>query len=359
MLACAGLIAGAPLDAPLGAQRLLDATPNTRPTWTMGRWEPALVLSHRFEFVSGGDELLNLPLITLGTAVHERVALGVDFTSNSETASAHLGGNEAQWWLAVRGPAGTRGHVSGLLAYNSAAGSVDGAVTARARTGWVSWIAEARTFSDAFGAGETGVAGAGGMILHLTSYLAVSGDVGGAFGRSALGTVWSGGVTLAIPGTRHQFSFHAANSGAATLQGASRPKVLGPGDVRYGFAFVAPLGSGAQWARIFRRDMSEASSATARGGPARVDLRDIAFTPDTVRITVGGSVVWVNGDVVVHTVESDDGAWASGDLGSGARFTRTFTAPGTYRYHCDPHPHMRGVVVVSPAGSAAPITARR
>src|SRR5690606_22361339 len=137
-----------------------DATPNTRPAWTMGRWEPALVLSHRFEFVSGGDELLNLPLVTVGTAVHERVAVGIDFTSNSETAAAHLGGNEAQWWLAVRGPSGARGHVGGLLGYNSAAGSVDGAVTARARTAWVSWVAEARGFSDAFGGGEAGAAGA-------------------------------------------------------------------------------------------------------------------------------------------------------------------------------------------------------
>jgi plastocyanin len=316
----------------------------------MGRWEPALVLSHRFEFVSGGDELLNLPLVTVGTAVHDRVAVGVDFASNSETAAAHLGGNEAQWWLAVRGPAGAHGHVSGLLAYNSAAGSVDGAVTARARTGWVSWIAEARAFSDAFGAGEAGAAGAGGVILHLTPYLAVGGDVGQAFGRSALGTVWSGGVTLAVPGTRHQFSFHAANSGAATLQGASRPKVLGPGVVRYGFAFVAPLGSGAQWARIFRRREQGTAAAAAQRGSARVDLRDLAFKPDTVRISVGDSVLWVNGDLVVHSVEADDRSWVSGYLNAEQRYARTFTAPGTFAYHCGPHPHMRGVVIVAPAG---------
>jgi plastocyanin len=346
LILCAGLGAA----TPLAAQRLLDATPNTRPAWTMGRWEPALVLSHRFEFVSGGDELLNLPLVTVGTAVHDHVAVGFDFTSNSETAAAHLGGNEAQWWLAVRGPTGARGHVSGLVAYNSAAGSVDGAVTARARTGWVSWVAEARGFSDAFGAGGSGAAGAGGVILHLTPYLAVGGDVGQAFGRSALGTVWSGGVTLAVPGTRHQFSFHAANSGAATLQGASRPKVLGPGAVRYGFAFVAPLGSGAQWARIFRRGEPATAADAAQAGSVRVDLRDIAFKPDTVRVRVGDAVHWVNGDLVTHTVEADDGSWTSGDLRAEQRYTRTFTTPGSFPYHCGPHPHMRGVVIVAPAG---------
>lgn len=308
------------------------------------------MISHRFEFVSGGDEMLNLPLVTVGTAVHERVAVGIDFTSNSETAAAHLGGNEAQWWLAVRGPSGARGHVGGLLGYNSAAESVDGAVTARVRTGWVSWIAEARGFSDVFGTGAAGAAGAGGAILHLTPYLSVAGDVGQAFGASGLGTVWSGGVTFAIPGTRHQFSFHAANSGAATLQGASRPKVLGPGAVRYGFAFVAPLGSGAQWARIFRRGKA-AEDVVAPVGPVRVDLRDIAFRPDTVRITAGDSVLWVNGDLVVHTVAANDDSWASGNLGSGQRYVRRFTAPGTFTYHCGPHPHMRGVVIVAPMRS--------
>lgn len=350
LMLCAGFATGG-AGAPLEAQRLLDATPNTRPVWTMGEWEPALVLSHRLEFISGGDELLNLPLITVGTAVHERLAVGVDFTSNSETANAHLGGNEAQWWIALRGPSGARGHLSGLLGYNSAAGSIDGAVTARARLGALSWIAEGRVFSDAFGEGDAGAAATGGVILHLTPYLALAGDVGQAFGRNDRGTVWSGGLTLAVPGTRHQFSFHAVNSGAATLQGASRPKVLGPGDVRYGFAFVAPLGTGAQWARVFSAREAEATTAETQAGAVRVDLRDIEFAPDTVRIRVGGTVHWVNGDIVVHTVEANDGSWASGSLRADQRYSRVFSSAGTFAYHCGPHPHMRGVVIVAAADS--------
>lgn len=346
MLALIALIAGGPTT--LAAQRLLDYTPNTRAAWTMEKWQPAMVLSHRFEFVEGGDELLNIPTITFGTAVNQRIAIGLDFTSNSEVTTTDLGGNETQWWMALRGPAGERGSLSGLLGYNTAAGSLDGAVTMRARRGFVSIVAEARAFSDAFGSGSGGFAGAGGAVFHLTPYLSLAGDVGRAFSPDTFGTVWSGAIALAIPGTRHDFSFHATNGGATTLQGASREKVLGPESVRYGFAFVAPLGTGAQWARIFRRAASAPAPAIASSDSiaARVVLRDIAFTPSTVRIRAGESVEWVNSDPVTHTVSADDGSWESGFLGQSGRFMRKFTAVGSYAYHCEPHPHMKGVVIV-------------
>src|SRR5688500_1315329 len=154
--AVVALIAGGP--AVVAAQRLLDYTPNTRPAWTMDRWHPAMMLAHRFELVSGGDELLNLPLMTFGMAVRDRIALGFDFSSNSEVSADDLGGNETQWWLALRGPASSRGVVSGLLGYNTAAGSLDGAVTMRARAGALGLIAEGRAFSDAFGGGTGGFA---------------------------------------------------------------------------------------------------------------------------------------------------------------------------------------------------------
>lgn len=347
-LLCAALVVPASLDG----QRLLDATPNTRSPWTMGPWEPALVLSHRMEFLVGGDELLNLPLITVGTAVHPRVAVGIDFTSNSEATARHLGGNEAQWWVSLRGPAGARAEVSSLVAYNSAARSIDGAVSTRLNTGPFSWIAEARGFSNAFGEGAAGLAGAAGVVFKFTPYLAIGGDVGQAFGPSALGNVWSAGVTLALPGTRHQFLLHAANNGPATLQGASRPKVVGPGTTRYGFAFLAPLGSGAQWARIFRRE-HPVTAVRTEPGMARVNLRDVAFRPDTVWISVGDSVTWVNGDLLEHTVEAEDSSWSSGLLAAGQRYARVFGEPGEFPYVCGPHPHMRGIVIVRRAAPVA------
>lgn len=333
-------------SAPLPAQKPLDYTPNTRPAWTMDRWHPAMVLAHRFELVSGGDELLNLPLMTFGMAVRDRIALGFDFSSNSEVSADDLGGNETQWWLAVRGPASSRRALSGLLGYNTAAGSMDGAVTMRARAGPLAVIAEGRAFSDAFGGGTSGFAGAGGVVLHVTPYLSLAGDVGKAFKPDSFGTAWSGGFTLALPGTRHQFSFNASNSGSPTLQGASRKKVIGPESVRYGFAFIAPLGTGSQWARVFRRAEPAATAATADSGTVRIDIRNLAFSTATVRIKRGQRVEWVNGDPLAHTATADDRNWGSGFISQGGRYAHRFTAVGRFPYHCEPHPQMRGTVIV-------------
>lgn len=340
------LLASAP--APLAAQRLIDFTPNTRPAWTMDKWQPAMILSHRFELVEGGDELINVPTLTFGTAFGSRLALGLDYTSNSEVSAESLGGNETQWWAAIRGPSGNRGALNGLLAYNTAAGSVDGAVTALARAGSLSLIGEARAFSDAFGTGEGGFAGAAGAVFRLTEYLALSGDVGRAFTPDTLGTVWSAAIAFAFPGTRHHFSFHATNGGAVTLQGVSREKAYGPESVRYGFAFVAPLGTASQWSRIFRRRVPAPEPVTvqAASDTVRVNIKDLAFSPATVRIKVGQTVEWVNGDPLAHTVTADDKSWGSGFLNQGGRFTRRFTAAGALPYHCEPHPQMRGTVIV-------------
>lgn len=72
------------------------------------------------------------------------------------------------------------------------------------------------------------------------------------------------------------------------------------------------------------------------------------FVPATLTIAVSNSVTWFNGDAMVHTVTSDTGGFDSLDLVPGASFSHTFTQPGTYTYHCTPHPWMRGTVVVQP-----------
>ena len=341
-----GLLTAAP--ASLTAQRLIDYTPNTRPAWTMDRWQPAMVLSHRFELVEGGDELISIPTLTFGTAIGKRIALGLDYTSNSEVSEQSLGGNEVQWWAALRWPYNDRRALSGLLAYNTAANSVDGALTARTRSGFLSLVGEARAFSDAFGTGAGGFAAAAGAVVHLSEYLALSGDVGRAFTPDTMGTVWTGAIGFAFPGTRHHFSFHATNGGAVTLQGTSREKAYGPEPVRYGFAFVAPLGTASQWSRIFRRGAapSEPQPEAAEGASVRINIKDLAFSPATVRIKVGQAVEWVNGDPLAHTATADDKSWGSGFINQGGRYARRFTAVGSFPYHCEPHPQMRGTIIV-------------
>jgi len=75
-------------------------------------------------------------------------------------------------------------------------------------------------------------------------------------------------------------------------------------------------------------------------------MRDMAFRPLRVAIAAGTTVVWTNSDAMVHTVTSDDGRWSSGAIEPGATWRRRFDRPGTYTFHCTPHPFMKGVVVV-------------
>ncbi|HET6622735.1 MAG TPA: cupredoxin family copper-binding protein [Candidatus Saccharimonadales bacterium] len=82
----------------------------------------------------------------------------------------------------------------------------------------------------------------------------------------------------------------------------------------------------------------------------RVTIEQYAFSPATITIKAGTTVTWTNRDSVNHTVTSDDGSaikFDSGDMAQGQTYQFTFDQPGTYNYHCTPHPFMRGTVVVT------------
>ena len=71
-----------------------------------------------------------------------------------------------------------------------------------------------------------------------------------------------------------------------------------------------------------------------------------AYAPNPVVISAGGTVTWTNNDATTHTSTSDDGAWNSGSIAPGAKFSRTFATAGSYKYHCSLHPGMIGTVTV-------------
>ena len=324
------------------AQSLVERPPNLQGVWTLGRWSPLFVFSHRFELVSGGDELVNIPTLTLGVGLPGPFSAGLNFSSNTEVGTA-LGGNETEFWLRAIAIEGDRSALGLVGGYNTAAESFDAAATGRFDAGLLGLMAEARVFSDGYGRGEAiGAAGAGAM-LRLTPRLALNADVtraGGGVGDAA----WSAGVAVVIPGSPHTLSLYATNAGANTLQGTAREKVIGTESVRYGFAFTVPLGSGRQWGRIFSRAPDTAVAAT--GDTVIVAMRDISFAPSEVRIRPGQVVMWINRDPLVHTATGEASDWNSGLMQEGQRFARRFDVPGRHEYHCLPHPQMQGVVVV-------------
>lgn len=327
------------------AQSVLERSPNLQGTWTLRPGNAAFVFAHRFEFISGGDELFNVPTLSLALGIPLGLTVGLDYSSFSEIVPENRAGNEAQYWIKRGLALGTGTEVAGLVGYNTAAGSIDGAMTARQEVGPLALLGELRAFSDLFGTGEAAGAGAVGAGVQLTPYLGVTADVGRVLSQDSFPAVWSAALAVAIPGTPHTFSLQATNGGAITLQGSVREKVLGVESVRYGFVFTVPLGTGSQWARIVRPSARE-PTPPADSVAARVEIRMIAYGPQEVRIRPGQSVEWVNRDPVVHTVTGDDGSWGSELLQEGGRYIRRFDQPGRYPYHCIPHPQMTAVVIV-------------
>jgi plastocyanin len=96
--------------------------------------------------------------------------------------------------------------------------------------------------------------------------------------------------------------------------------------------------------------MPAAAAATPVAAPVATDQVNIAnfgFGPGTVMVKPGTTVTWAQQDEDQHTVTADDASFSSSPLTTGQTFTHTFTAPGTYHYHCAIHPFMHGTVVVT------------
>lgn len=77
-----------------------------------------------------------------------------------------------------------------------------------------------------------------------------------------------------------------------------------------------------------------------------VVLKDFSFSPQALAVKVGDTVTFTNEDVAGHTVTADDGSFDSGILNQGESTSVTFDSPGTFGYHCTPHPNMTVTVVV-------------
>lgn len=75
-------------------------------------------------------------------------------------------------------------------------------------------------------------------------------------------------------------------------------------------------------------------------------MQNSSFRPEELTVLTGTTVIWTNEDSTPHTVTSDDEVWDSGEVASGESFRFTFDETGTYRYHCEIHPGMEGVIEV-------------
>ena len=77
-------------------------------------------------------------------------------------------------------------------------------------------------------------------------------------------------------------------------------------------------------------------------------VRDYAFGPEPIKAKVGDVITWTNTGPNEHTATLDDGSCGTDNLNIGDAGSLTFSAPGTYAYHCEVHPaRMKATIVVS------------
>jgi len=327
----------------LNAQSLMYRAPDLGGTWVSEAGVVQFNFVHRFHVFPGpANAVVNYPAFTLAAGVGHNLDFGLHFGTKSRIPSSGGSSNESEWfarWRVFGGPEGREGFAVAVTpAYNKLAKSVDGELGIDWTRGPLTLSAAARGMTKPLAASRARASFGGGVVARVTPYVALSADVGSFVGPTTL-AVWGVALNVVIPGSPHTFAFEAGSASLNTIQGNS----LGSNDVRYGFEFTIPLHL-KRFSPWFHR--TGAPRIVVPPGATAVKIAQYKFATDTVRIAAGATVVWANDDVAEHTVTFDGTEPGSPTIAPGGSFSHRFDKPGTYAYHCTPHPFMKGVVVV-------------
>ena len=388
----------------LGAQSLLDRSPNVSGDWVGAPGTLQFNFLHRFTHAAPPTrKVTSSPTFLVAASLPWHTLVGVNYATNSDVAFSYPNEYEAFGRVApFAQDAGALLDLGAQAGYNAAARSTDGELSLGRRLGPLQLRGAARVLSNAFDLGSARTGLAGGGVLHVGRWIGLAGDFAGLLDRPVgFHNAWSAGLQLAIPYTPHTLSVQVTNTSTATLEGLSAARGT---DRRYGFEFTIPLTLRRYFSRPptpsappvvalatadsapprlpddtlaraastvvardtvpMRPDSAPPSTSSAavvappiaapvtpsapvrRAAPrvVRVGMKQSTFTPSRIEIAAGSSVSWTNRDALVHTVTGE--GWDSGPVVPGATFTRRFDRPGRYTFHCTPHPFMTGVIVV-------------
>jgi plastocyanin len=117
-------------------------------------------------------------------------------------------------------------------------------------------------------------------------------------------------------------------SSAAPIASAAAPSAAG--------ASAAPSSAGGPVCAV--------STST---GTVAVTMQNTAFNPATVQAKVGDVIGFTNKDSIQHTATLDDGSCTTDVVAGGGTAALSFTAAGTYPFHCKIHPNMTGKFEIS------------
>ena len=107
------------------------------------------------------------------------------------------------------------------------------------------------------------------------------------------------------------------------------------------FAFGAAVPSAAGQPKV-----ETTAQAAPAGNVVEVKVDNFSFSPQTITVKPGTTVIWTNRDDIPHTVVSDDKVFKSKVLDTDEKFSFTFDKAGNFPYFCSIHPKMTGKVIV-------------
>ena len=90
-------------------------------------------------------------------------------------------------------------------------------------------------------------------------------------------------------------------------------------------------------------------ASTGQRATQQIEIDRFAFQRQSLSADQGDIILWINRDIVPHTVTDGGGAFDSGSLAPGASWKLVAKTAGTYHYICTLHPNMVGTLIVRPA----------
>lgn len=125
----------------------------------------------------------------------------------------------------------------------------------------------------------------------------------------------------------------ACSSGAATSAPASAAPSAAP-SVEASMEASAPAAGAA-------------CAPSSEAGGVAVAIEDFTFNPADITASVGQTITFSNSDSAPHTATLDDDTCTTPNISQGGSDGLVFNAAGTYPFHCNVHPNMKGTITIS------------
>ena len=94
--------------------------------------------------------------------------------------------------------------------------------------------------------------------------------------------------------------------------------------------------------------LASACIGAAAAADVKIGIDNFAFTPASVSVKIGDTVIFENHDDIPHLVIDSAGKFRSKALDTNDKYSVTFDKAGAIAYFCGLHPQMKGAIIVEP-----------